>query len=470
MRSTILLPALALSLMLGPPSADAAGLQDLQQFSDAYAELAAQVSPAVVAVKTEQEVQSSDLSNDIFRGHPFVRPRQRDGEVREGLGSGVIVSADGYIITNNHVIATGRERDDVADRIIIELTDRRSFEARVVGRDPETDLALLKIEDGSDLPFLTLDDSDELDVGEWVLAIGNPFGQLHTVTTGIVSAVGRSAQLSYYEDYIQTDAAINPGNSGGALIDTRGGLVGINTAIVSRSGGYQGIGFAIPSNLVRTIMAQLVEFGEVRRGMLGVQIDDVDADMATALGLETREGALVERVFEDTPAQTAGLKPLDVIVGVDSESIGGRSDLRNYIAHKRPGTEVTVRLLRDGRERNVTVTLMALKQPVAAATDAPQEDERLGLLVRPLTAEVAERFGYEDEEGVIISRVNRGSRAARAGLQRGDLIVEVNRVSIESLDDYETALEDATGTALLMIRRAGRSGIITDVVALRLAD
>ncbi|MBT6147520.1 MAG: Do family serine endopeptidase, partial [Gemmatimonadetes bacterium] len=407
---------------------------------------------------------------DIFRNHPFVQPRRPEGQIREGLGSGVIVSADGYIITNNHVVATGRQRNDVADRIIIDLADRRSFEAKVVGRDPLTDLAVLKIDVDVDLPYLTLDDSDDLDVGEWVLAIGNPFGQLHTVTTGIVSAVGRSAQLSVIEDYIQTDAAINPGNSGGALVDTRGGLVGINTAIVSHSGGSQGIGFAIPSNLVKTIMEQLVEFGEVRRGMLGVFPDDIDIDMAAALGLERHEGALVEQVVEDSPAQEAGIEPLDVIIDVDGEPIAGAGALRAYVARNRPGTEVRVRLIREGRERTVTVTLAARPEKTAAATSETEQDERLGLRVRSLTDDVAERYGFEDETGVIISRVSRGSRAAHAGLQSADLIVEVNRVPIASLEDYEDALEGATGTALLMIRRATRGGIATDVVALRLPD
>ena len=469
MRSAILLVILATSAALPPAQSDAAGLQDLQAFSDAFAELASQVSPAVVAVKTEQEIQS-DRFNDPLRNHPFLQPRQRDEEVRERLGSGVIVSADGYIVTNNHVITSGRERETVASRILIELADGHSYEASVVGRDVRTDLAVLKVDEVEDLPLLTLADSDELDVGEWVVAIGNPFGQLHTVTTGIVSAVGRSAHLSDYEDYIQTDAAINPGNSGGALVDTRAGLVGINTAIMSRSGGNQGIGFAIPANLVQTIMTQLIEFGEVRRGMLGVQIDDVDADLVQALGLEKSQGALVERVFDDTPAAEAGIEALDVIIAVDGEPIDGRSALRTYIAHKRPGTEVSITLLRDGDERQVPVTLVALERTVAAAPSEPAMDERLGLRVRPLTEEVAARLGFEDEEGVIITRVLRGSSAGRAGLQPNDLIVKVNREPIEDVSDYEEVISDASGTALLMIRRPGRRGIQTDVVALRLPD
>lgn len=470
MRTSIALVALATALTVNPSPGDAAGLQDLQAFSDAFAELTARVSPAVVAVKTEQEISGEPL-NDIFRNHPFVRPREPDSEIREGLGSGVIVSADGYIITNNHVITSGRERDHVADRILVELADRRSFEARVIGRDPRTDLAVLKIDEMEDLPFLSFTDSDELGVGEWVVAIGNPFGQLHTVTTGIVSAVGRSAHLSDYEDYIQTDAAINPGNSGGALVDTRAGLVGINTAIMSRSGGYQGIGFAIPANLVQNIMSQLIENGEVHRGMLGVQIDNVDADMAQALGLERNEGALVEEVVDDTPAQEAGIEALDVIVAVDGELVEGKAALRAYIAHKPPGTQVVLTLLRDGREKSVPVTLTALETPVAAAPSEPDDDnERLGLRVRNLTDEVADRLGLDEQDGVIISRVQRGSRAQRAGLQQYDLIVEVNREAISDIEDYEDALEQATGTALLMIRRPSRRGTLTDVVALRLPD
>ena len=265
-RSITLVCAALLCAAQIPAPSHAAGLQDLQQFSDAFAELAAKVNPAVVAIKTERKVEHAQQNtpfDEFFREHPgFRRPQPEGDDIQEGLGSGVIVSKDGYILTNNHVITSGRRGDDtVADRIVVEMADLRSFEAEVVGRDPKTDLAVLKIVDGDDLPFLPFGNADELDVGEWVVAIGNPFGQLHTVTTGIISALGRGAGLSEYEDYIQTDAAINPGNSGGALVNTAGELIGINTAIVSRSGGYQGIGFAIPIDPVDNAISVIVVWG-----------------------------------------------------------------------------------------------------------------------------------------------------------------------------------------------------------------
>jgi serine protease Do len=455
--------------------AAAAGLQDLQQFSDAFAQLAAQVKPAVVAIKTEKEVGQHGQQGDVpefFREHPFFRmPEGQDGGVQEGLGSGVIVSKDGYILTNNHVITNGRRGDDgVADRIFVEMADLRSFPATVIGRDPNTDLAVLKI-DEDDLPFLRFGNTDELDVGEWVMAIGNPFGQLHTVTTGIVSALGRGAGLTDYEDYIQTDAAINPGNSGGALANTAGELIGINTAIVSRSGGYQGIGFAIPIDLAAKIMQQLVAHGEVRRGFLGIGIEDVSAEMVEALGLDSRKGVLVTSVMEDLPAAAAGLETYDVIREVDGEPTDNRAALRNQIAHTPPGTEVQLKVLRDGKQRNFTVELASLDEvDLSTAPEEPKEAEKLGMSVQDFSAEMAERFGLDGESGVLVSRVQRGSVAARAGLRSRDLIVEINREPVQTVGDYEEAMEQAEGTALLMIRRVTRQGIRTDIIALRLPD
>ncbi len=465
------------SIQAPPPAAATTGLEQLQRLSDAFAELSESVKPAVVAVKTEKEMvriqpegrPGSPFEDFFFRGPP----QQPEGGLRKGLGSGVIVSADGHILTNNHVISGGwRPTDSPADHIRVELSDGRIFEPRIVGRDPGTDLAVLKIEADEDLPFLALGDSDQLDVGEWVVAVGNPFGQLHTVSSGIVSAVGRSPRVSEYEDYIQTDAAINPGNSGGALIDLGGELVGINTAIASRSGGYQGIGFAIPVNLASQVMDQLVEHGEVRRGMLGIYMGEIDSDLSVSLDLDSRKGVLVTEVKEDTPAEEAGLKPYDVIVAVDEVPTDGPAALKSYIAHQPPGTEVQLTVLREGRRRTVTAELAPLdKEDRGSTPESPREQEKLGLAVRELTEEVADRLGLaEEEEGVVITRVQRGSPAARAGLRRGDLIIEIDREPVGSVREYREAMEEADGRALLLIRRKVREGTLTDIVSLRIPD
>ena len=469
------LTAAALWSMQAPlPAAAATGLEELQRLSDAFAELSESVKPAVVAVKTEKEMvvrmEPEGLPSPFEEFLPF---RQPEGGLQKGLGSGVIVSADGHILTNNHVISGGwRPTDSPADRIRVELSDGRTFEPRIVGRDPGTDLAVLKIEADADLPFLAFGDSDQLDVGEWVVAVGNPFGQLHTVTSGIVSALGRGPRVSEYEDYIQTDAAINPGNSGGALIDLGGELVGINTAIASRSGGYQGIGFAIPVNLARKVMDQLVEHGEVRRGMLGIYMGEIDSDLSASLDLDSRKGVLVTEVKEDTPAEEAGLKPYDVIVAVDEVPTDGPAALKSYIAHQPPGTEVQLTVLREGRQRTVTAELAPLDEEGRGSTpETPREQEKLGLAVRELTEEVAHRLGFsEEEEGVVISRVKRGSPAARAGLRRGDLIIEIDREPVGSVREYREAIEEADGRALLLIRRKVREGMLTDIVSLRVPE
>lgn len=476
-RYTFLTFATLLCAVQAPAPSAAAGLDDLQRFSDAFAELAAQAKPAVVAIKTETEIQVSRQQgtpfDDFFRNHPgFRTPDGDDGGVKEGLGSGVIVSADGYILTNNHVITNGRRGDDaVADRIVVELADLRSFEAEVVGRDPKTDLAVLKIEDDGSLPFLPLGRAEDVDVGEWVVAIGNPFGQLHTVTTGIVSALDRGTGLTNYEDYIQTDAAINPGNSGGALVNTAGELIGINTAIVSRSGGYEGIGFAIPVDLAEKIMGQLIAHGEVRRGFLGIGIEDISAQMASALKLTSRKGVLVTEVQQGLPAEAAGLKTYDVITQVDGKPTDNRAALRNLIAHTPPGTKVHLKVMREGKTRTFTVELTTLEQGTAAMRpETPREAEKLGMKVQSLSPEIAERLGLEGESGVIVAEVARRSEAARSGIRPRDIIVEIDRQPIHSISEYEDALEQAEGTALLMIRRVTRQGVFTDIVALRLPE
>ena len=446
-----------LSSSLGVGAIEADKLRPLQEFSDAFAALAAEVKPAVVAIQTEREITASSNPyrgtpfEHFFRGNPFPRTPGEPRGTQQGLGSGVIASDEGYILTNNHVVAGGD--DSVADRITVQLVDKRSFEAEVVGRDPRTDLAVLKI-DADDLRTIPFGDSDELSVGDLVVAVGNPFGQLHTLTTGVVSALGRGSVdvlSTTYEDYIQTDAAINPGNSGGALIDARGHLVGINTAIVSRSGGYDGIGFAIPINLVSNVMEQLIEHGEVRRGLLGVYIQEVDDALAKTMGLDKPRGVLIGDVNEDSAAEAAGLMVGDIVLQVDGEPTNTRAELRNKIAHTSPGTTVKLRVWRNEKERTIKATLSALDESQLVAEDTERHSEQLGFRVQELTAELADKLGYQDEQGVVVTDVQRGTRAARSGLRRGDLIVEVNRRQVESVAEYEDALADSEGTVLMLV-------------------
>ena len=476
---------LLLVLCIGLPGlqrdAYGGGLERLQEVSDGLAELAARVNPAVVAIKMEKTVRVAG-GDDRFRGtpfedffgrHPFFRmPEGPREDFQEGLGSGVIVSEDGYILTNNHVI-TGRDRESVADRITVELVDKRSFEAEVIGRDPATDLAVLKI-DGDDLASVPYGDSDGLRVGEIVMAVGNPFGQLHTVTRGIVSAKGRDVDLAQYEDFIQTDAAINPGNGGGALVNTRGELVGINTAIIGAGSGFggnvgsAGIGFAIPVNMARNIMDQLIEYGEVQRAYLGVLPQDIDEDMASAFGIDPYQGVLISKVEDDTPAAEAGLEREDIILEVDGERMKSADELRNRIAEYAPGTMVELRVLRDGREKEFQVKLGDRKDIQVAVQTTPSQAEELGLQVQELTEELAQRLGYEDAEGVLVTGVKRGSPAGRAGLRQGDLIQEVNREPVRNLREFRQGLDasEDKGTVLLLVRR----GEYTRFVALRLPE
>lgn len=476
---------LLLVLCLGFPGlqSDVYGgsLERLQEISDGLAELAARVKPAVVAVKIEKTVRVAG-GGDPFHGtpfedflgkHPFFKiPDQPREDFREGLGSGVIVSKDGYILTNNHVIA-GQGQETVADRITVELVDKRTFEAKVIGRDPATDLAVLKI-DGGDLASIPYGDSGALRVGEVVMAVGNPFGQLHTVTTGIVSAVGRDVGLAQYEDFVQTDAAINPGNSGGALVNVRGELVGINTAIIgvgSRLGGNiggAGVGFAIPVNMARNIMDKLIEFGEVQRAFLGIVPQDIDETMASAFGVKPYQGVVIGEVVEVSAATEAGLKVGDVILELDGEPMKSADQLRDRVADYAPGSTVKLRVLREGKEKNFRVELGDRKDVQVAAQTTPARAEELGLQVQELTGELAQRLGYEGADGVLVTGVQRGSPAGRAGLRQGDLIQEVNREPVKNVRGFSEAIaaSEDKGTVLLLVRREET----TRFVALRLPE
>lgn len=402
------------------------------------------VVPGVVNISTRSKVRvpQNPLFNDPFFRRFFNFPEIPQEQERQSLGSGVIVDAGkGYLLTNHHVIAN-------ADEITVTLRDGRHFGAKVVGTDPEVDLALLQIK-ADNLTALKIGDSSKLEVGDFVVAIGNPFGLGQTVTSGIVSALGRSGLgIEGYEDFIQTDASINPGNSGGALVDLEGNLVGINTAIVGPSGGNVGIGFAIPSNMAKSIMDQLVRFGEVRRGQLGVYIQDVTPELAKALGLKRSTGAVIAQVIPDSPAQKAGLKEGDVVVAVNGKPIRNAGQLRNAIGLLRVGDRVRLQVLRNGRSLTLTAVISKAQQ---AKAEAAELDERLAGAelggiepTHPLAGKV---------KGVQVLAVERGSPAWAAGLRPGDIIVSVNRRRVRDLDDVKRALKAGGEAVLLNVRR-----------------
>ncbi len=467
---------LSVFFLLAGAAGNAADLAQLQQFSDGFAMVASAATPAVVAIESQRTVSVVRVPEqnpfqgtpfgDFFQFHDFGPPVPQQGQ-----GSGVIVSYRDkyYILTNYHVVRG-------ADELEVKLEDGRDFEAQVVGTDSLSDVAVLKV-DADNLPTIFMGDSDALKVGEWVLAIGNPFGYEHSVTAGIVSASGRRRfSRDEYGSFIQTDAPINPGNSGGALVNLRGELVGINTAIVSRSGGYQGIGFAIPVNLVKNVMGQLIEHGEVRRGLLGVNIKDLDRVMAEALGLDKAQGVLIDGVVPGGAAEKAGVKQGDVVLEVDGGPVRDTTELKSVIGETPPGTRVDLLVMREGKEKHIGVVLGQLTAEALAERSAPggggggeTRQGRLGLAVQDLTPEVAEHLGYEGQSGVLVVGVRDGSEAARRGLQRGDLIQEVNRRPVGSVAEYEDALSAAARkgrSALFTVRRRG----ITSLVGLRLPE
>ena len=429
---------------------------DILDFNQHLIDIAKKVKPAVVNIAVigirEPEIplfRSPFFDDPFFRrffGEPFQHPKQRPQRREQGMGSGVIISADGYIVTNNHVV-------DAGDEIQVVLDDKRKFEATLIGTDPKTDLAVIKIE-ATDLPFLTWGDSSNLQVGEMVIAVGNPFGLNQTVTMGIISAVGRAhVGIVDYEDFIQTDAAINPGNSGGALVNLRGELIGINTAIFSRSGGYMGIGFAIPSNMAQTVTQSLKERGKVVRGWLGVSIQEVSHELAEQFDAPDTEGALVSEVVRGGPAEKAEFQRGDIIREFDGRAIKNPTKLRAFVAETLPGTKVEVRVLRDGESKTLTVEIGEMPKEFAASgrKGSVGGDHALsGLTVKPVPPDQA-----SGDEGVLVSGVDPQSRAARAGIQKGDIILEINRTPIRNLDDFERVVSrlDADDSVLVLLRR-----------------
>ncbi len=402
------------------------------------------VLPSVVNIATESRVRVQD--NPLFQD-PFFRrffgmpdmPRERK---TQALGSGVIVDAQhGYILTNNHVV-------DKADEITVTLKDGRSFNAKLVGKDPETDVAVVQIK-ADHLTAVPLADSDRLRVGDFVVAIGNPFGLGQTVTSGIVSALGRTGLgIEGYEDFIQTDASINPGNSGGALVNLHGELVGINTAILAPGGGNVGIGFAIPVNMAQQIMTQLVEHGEVRRGRLGVLVQDLTPDLAKAFDIKQTQGAVIAKVVKDSPAEKAGLKAGDVVVDVNGKPVMTSSELRNSIGLLRVGETVTLDVIRDGESHTIKVTIA---EPVQVKLEGKQINPRFRGAVFGAIGEDNPDYGHIN--GIAVLDVTPGSPAWAAGLHKGDVVVSVNRKPVTNLEEFRKDAQDSSRGLLLNIRR-----------------
>ncbi|MBK7143199.1 MAG: DegQ family serine endoprotease [bacterium] len=453
-------------------SKENSGMQSLRALNEAFIQIAKEVTPSVVTVSTEKVVKMRGIGglnpnfgmfNDPFeqffnmpKGNQSPQQEQR----QQGLGSGVVVSEDGYILTNNHVIAG-------ADSIVVRFSDGKSLAAKVIGADEKTDIAVIRVE-AKGLTPIKQGSSDDLQVGEMVMAIGSPLNPnlAHTVTQGIVSAKGRSnVGLADYEDFIQTDAAINPGNSGGALVNLDGELVGVNTAIASRSGGFQGIGFAVPVNMALDIMNELISNGKVVRGWLGVGIQDVNEVLARAMGLEENSGVLIGSVAPESPAENAGIAPGDVVIKVNSTEVTNSAQLRNLIARTEPGTTVTLGLLRDSREKALAVKLGELPEQDesgAIRRGGPSNDQERGLDpgfdVGPVTREFARQFDLpENTAGVVVTDIDESSAAYRqGGLRAGDVVREVNRKPIASVQEFESALRGLKqGSPLLLLVSRG---------------
>jgi len=410
---------------------------------ESFADLAAAQADSVVNISTTKRVKQrtqgippglgsphrgspfDDFFNDFFRNMP-QQPQEK-----HALGTGFILSSDGYVVTNNHVV-------DGADEVIVKMRDGTEYEAKLIGADPKMDVALLKLY-AKNLKAVTLGNSKKLRVGDWVVAIGNPFGLEQTVTAGIVSAKGRVIGSGPYDDFIQTDAAINPGNSGGPLFNSRGEVVGINTAIFSRSGGNNGIGFAIPINLASSVLDELRETGHVTRARLGVHITDVDKETMQALGLKNREGALIPQVEAGSAADKAGIKPGDVIVSIDDDKIRKAHDLPIRVARHTPGDKVKIGLMRNGKLKIITVTVERMTDPELAKNGSSNSENnriRLGMLVENLTPELASKLQTRVKKGAVVKKVQRGMPASRAGIQRGDVVYRINGKDVHDVKGF----------------------------------
>ncbi|MFA4915993.1 MAG: DegQ family serine endoprotease [Syntrophales bacterium] len=444
---------------LGPDVQLASAVSPLAEIPAApasFAELAEKLKPAVVNISTTKTIRAGDALETPF-GSPFDRSPWGDdffgrffGDTprrefkQKSLGSGFIISHDGYIFTNNHVV-------EQADKILVKLSDEKEYEAKIIGKDKNTDIALIKIKPDSSLPVVELGDSDELRVGSWVLAIGNPFGLEQTVTAGIVSAKGRVIGAGPYDNFIQTDASINPGNSGGPLFNMGGKVIGINTAIVAQG---QGIGFAIPINMAKNILPDLKTKGMVSRGWIGVAVQDITEDILQGLNLKDRNGALIAEVFEGDPADKAGVKTGDVAVEVNGKKVKDTHEFSRVIASSHVGNKISVKVMRDGKEYTFQVVVAERKDETAIA-GVRGKSEGLGMTVQEITPEIARHLGVSSKTGVVVAEVQEGSPADEVGIRSGDIILQVNKVKISSLKDYlrEISKKQATQSILFLIKR-----------------
>ncbi len=473
-KKKILAGALAVSLALGgftlgrltqmdvvqaAPETAAPSITATPSGLPSFADLADHASPAVVHVRVVGVERASERGrgfggprNPFGPQFPFPpgfggrRPHQ--GLPRRSSGSGFIIRKDGLIITNNHVV-------EGASEIMVSLPDEREYQATVLGRDPKTDLAVLKVESERDLPVANLGDSEDVRIGDWVMAIGNPFGLSNTVTAGIVSATGRTIGAGPYDDFIQTDASINPGNSGGPLFNEKGEVVGINTAIFGNGGGNIGIGFAIPINLAKQLVPDLETKGHVTRGWLGVTIQKMTTELAESLGLDEPNGALVADVTPDSPADRGGLERGDVIVSYDGHTVKENADLPLLVANTQVGTQVPIDVVRDGKTRTLAVEIAKLDEPDVARGPAAAKRGKWGLALRELTVEERDRMQLKAGEGVIVAGVRPDSPAADAGVREGDVILEVNRTPVKTVDALKKAIATVTEDQplLLLLRR-----------------
>ena len=422
-----------------------------------FSDVAKKVRPAVVHITVVKNMTEALPSNPFDSMPDFFKapiPRHRSPEPHGmGMGSGVIVSSDGYVVTNHHVV-------NEASAVTVTLLDKREFKGEVIGNDPQTDLAIIKI-DGENFPYVEWGDSSKLQVGDYVLAVGHPFGLTATMTQGIVSALGRGGMgISQYEDFIQTDAAINPGNSGGALVNAQGELIGINTAIFSRTGGYQGVGFAVPSDLAKPVYASLREDGKVIRGFLGVGIQELTPDLATTLALKESTGALVTDVRPGSPAEMAGIKRGDVIKEYRGNPIPGPRALQKEVLRTPVGTTVKISVVRNSQKQELQTTIAVQSENMTLAKSEHHSTEKglAGVRVEPVNSRLAHEWGLDSvAQGVVVTAVLPGSPADQAGLSRGDVIREVNKHTIGSIEDYEKAADSMKEgeVALLFINRSG---------------
>ncbi|MFZ0257751.1 MAG: DegQ family serine endoprotease [Gammaproteobacteria bacterium] len=463
---------LALTAMIGVPvHAQQGGIENLRQTSKAFSAIARQVSPSVVFIQAESTREGAvvrpspspfgeewPFGEDLFKRFfgdefPGIPRRETPQGQRHAVsqGSGFVFAMEGrslpdktYILTNNHVV-------EGADKIRVQFNDGRELNAKVKGTDPKSDIAVIEIDTGG-LPALPLGDSSTLEVGEWVVAFGNPFGLSDTLTVGVVSAKGRTTLgISDYEDFIQTDAAINPGNSGGPLVNLSGKVVGINTAIFSRSGGYMGVGFAIPVNLAKGVANQLIERGEVTRGYLGIVIQPLTSDLAQSFGIEDQQGILIAQVTEDSPAAKAGLKVGDIVVGYQGKPVTEVGNFRNRVALTPPDSQEQLTIVRAGQRRDVTVRIGKLSEEKVVAQGSAQGEGKLGLTVQTLTPELARQFDAKPGEGVVVTDVAAGSIAAMAGIRRGAVILEVDRKAVNSAAEFKQALDKSAGDKKVLL-------------------